>query len=209
VQKLDKAPLIQDNYYRAWLQRIENSGPSFNVARRMLAWISLTPSYRKLTVSEIRHAMAFRLGSRVLSGEHEYLTDINRLISHCKGTVEYDLTIEGVISVPDGLRDYLKSGKWEGFFDVEEMKKDMAHICIEYLSDDNVFVGQPNREEVQGLKVRLWNRRELYPFTEYAEEFWHYYSRKVDDSILYDRVLEFLDKGPDVSSMYWPLPTGT
>ena len=116
-KKLREPPLMQGDYCRAWLRQIENSGPSFNVAKRMLAWVSLTPSYRKLTVSEIRHAMAFKLGSRVLSGEHEYLTDIIRLIGHCKGTVEYDPTIDGVISVPDGLRDYLTSGKWEGFFE--------------------------------------------------------------------------------------------
>jgi len=59
---------------------------------------------------------------------------------------------------------------------------------------------------VQGLEVSLRDRRELYPFAEYAEEFWHYYSRKVDDSVLYDRILELLDKSPDMTSMYWPLP---
>ncbi|KAF3289933.1 hypothetical protein TWF970_003676 [Orbilia oligospora] len=133
-------------------------------AFQVLSWI--TRSSRHLTKEELQHAIAVEPGTNKIDKNN--ITNINDIISLCRGLVTYEEESNTVKLAHYTVQEYFERS-WRSWF--PHANSDIARACILYLSYDHFKAGQSQSEEE--FKKRL-KSNSLYS---YAAKNWGKHTR--------------------------------
>ncbi|KAF3128506.1 hypothetical protein TWF594_011559 [Orbilia oligospora] len=133
-------------------------------AFQVLSWI--TRSSRHLTKEELQHAIAVEPGTNKIDKNN--ITNINDIISLCRGLVTYEEESNTVRLAHYTVQEYFERS-WRSWF--PHANSDIAKTCILYLSYDHFKAGQSQSEEE--FKKRL-ESNSLYS---YAAKNWGKHTR--------------------------------
>jgi ankyrin repeat protein len=162
----EKKSKALDDAYEEILQRIEEQGHErCQLAKQVLTWISC--SKRRLTCSELQHAIAIEEGTSELDPDN--LTDITLMPSVCAGLVIIDER-SGVIRLIHHTAEEYFDRTWKHWF--PDAQTDMAEACTTYLS-----FGAFESGCCQTL-TSLEERFKFYAFYQYASQNWGHHASK-------------------------------
>jgi hypothetical protein len=117
------------------MKRIESQiADSEDLAKQVLAWI--TCAKRPLTTVELRYALAVEIGETEL--DEENLPETEDMVSVCAGLVTVDEEIDIIRLVHYTTQEYFERTQRFWFPNIQ---KDIARICITYLSFDTFKAG--------------------------------------------------------------------
>lgn len=176
-EELQRLSTVLDDQFQLSLDRIQEQSDKYrDLAMLILKWLSYTR--RLLTIDELRHAVAIKLGRS--SVPKDAIRSANMIIQCCLGLI----TTGGGSSTDAGededasggdqatvrlvhlsLQEYLEDNRSKLFGDGEsEILKD----CLTYLTLDD-FVEPAPTDESLTLRARQ------YPFLRYAAPYWGYH----------------------------------
>ncbi|KAM0474066.1 hypothetical protein ACHAPX_007779 [Trichoderma viride] len=179
----DKKREVLEKAYEQAMDRINSQMPGFRVlGRKVLAWI--TCAKRKLTIRELRHALAVEVGSTQL--DRDNLPGIEDMVSACAGLVTFDEKSKVIRLVHYTTQEYFDRTQQYWFPDADT---DITEICVTYLSF-SVF----KRGECSTYKAF---RRRLHsnPLYDYAAQNWGHHARTAPEKQL---ILDFLESEANV-----------
>jgi ankyrin repeat protein len=147
------------------MKRIEGQVADSQVlARQALSWITCAKS--PLTILELQHALAVEIGESELDKEN--LPEIENVISVCARLVVVDEKSDIIRLVLYTTQEYFER-TWTFWF--PDAQKDIATICVTYLSFDTFETGFCLTDEEFEAQLRL---NILY---DYAARNWGYHAR--------------------------------
>ena len=148
------------------MDRIDSQMPGFRLlGRKILSWI--TCAKRQLTISELQHALAVKIGDTELDKDN--LPEIEDMVSVCAGLVTVNKESNIIRLVHYTTQEYFERTQKAWFPDAES---DITKICVTYLSFsvfDSGFCLTDNE-----FKKRLQSNK-LY---DYAAHNWGHHARK-------------------------------
>ena len=161
----DASPDIS-NVFASTLDRIRNLSASRRTfAFKTLMWLS--HARRTLTIDELRHALAIRIGTDQVDPDN--LVSLKTIIDSCCGLVEVDAANSKLRLVHALLEEYLQS-------DHDLFKNghlEITKICLQCMTLGPVSVlGELNRNEFIDAMTTI-------PFLDYAALEWGYHARYV------------------------------
>ena len=161
----DKISKTLDRAYMQAMERIEVQAPEHReLASQVLSWI--TCAKRRLTSSELQHAIAVEVNKREL--DRENITDIELIVSVCAGLVIIDEESDIIRLVHYTTQEYFER-TWERWF--PNAHTDITKTCVTYLSFQKFETGfSPTKED---FKKRLQSNV-LY---DYCARNWGYHAR--------------------------------
>ncbi|KAN0069115.1 hypothetical protein V8E54_012744, partial [Elaphomyces granulatus] len=161
---VDKTKILDHAYVQA-MERIEAQAPEHrDLARQVLSWI--TCAKRRLTSSELQHAIAIEINNDEL--DRENITDIELLVSVCTGLVIVDEESDIVRLVHYTTQEYFKR-TWERWF--PNAHTDVTEKCATYL----LFkVFKTGFSRTRGDFEKRLQSNALY---DYAARNWGYHAR--------------------------------
>ncbi|KAN0069147.1 hypothetical protein V8E54_012776, partial [Elaphomyces granulatus] len=161
---VDKTKTLDRAYVQA-MERIEAQAPEHrDLARQVLSWI--TCAKRRLTSSELQHAIAIEVSNDEL--DRENITDIELLVSVCTGLVIVDEESDIVRLVHYTTQEYFER-TWERWF--PNAHTDITEKCATYLS---FKVFEPGFSRTKGDFEKRLQSNVLY---DYAARNWGYHAR--------------------------------
>ncbi|UPL02804.1 hypothetical protein LCI18_013738 [Fusarium solani-melongenae] len=170
--------------YEQAMERINEQMPGMKtLALKVLSWI--TCAKRQLTTSELRHALATRMGKSEL--DHGDLTDIRDMVSVCAGLVTVDKE-SGVIRLAHyTTQEYLEQTQKRWFPEAESA---ITTICVTYLSFSVFEAGVCTTDH------KFEERLRLNLFYDYAAHNWGHHGlnalNALEDETLSQVVISFL-----------------
>ncbi|KAL6897002.1 hypothetical protein GGI43DRAFT_104038 [Trichoderma evansii] len=181
----DKKRKVLEKAYEQAMDRINSQMPVFQVlGRKVLAWI--TCARRKLTPSELQHALAVETGSTEL--DRDNLPGIEDMVLACAGLVTVDKESNIIRLVHYTTQEYFEQTQQVWFPSAEA---DMMEICVTYLSF-NVF--KSGRCTYRDKFEERLQSNQLY---DYATHNWGHHARTAPEKRL---TLEFLESEAKVSA---------
>lgn len=159
--------------------------PGFRLlGRKVLAWIICAK--RKLTASELQHALAVEIGSTEFDSDN--LPEIDDMVSACAGLVTVDTESNIIRLAHYTAQEYLERTQQDWFPDAEA---DITEVCVTYLSFSVFESGPcPNNGEFQArLRSNL-----LY---DYAAQNWGHHACTAPEKQL---ILDFLESKTKTSA---------
>lgn len=176
----DKKREILEKAYEQAMDRITSQMPGLQVlGKKTLAWI--TCAKRKLTTSELQHALAVEIGSTEL--DQDNLPDVEDMVSACAGLVTVDKESDIIRLVHYTTQEYFERTQQDWFPDAEA---DITEICVTYLSFSVFESGNClGRYE---FEARLRSN----PLYNYTAHHWGHHARAAPDKQL---ILDFLESG--------------
>jgi len=161
---VDKTKTLDRAYVQA-MERIEAQAPEHrDLARQVLLWI--TCAKRRLTSSELQHAIAIEVNNDEL--DRENITDIELLVSVCTGLVIVDEESDIVRLVHYTTQEYF-GRTWERWF--PNAHTDITEKCATYLS---FKVFKTGFSRTKGDFEKRLQSNVLY---DYAARNWGYHAR--------------------------------
>ncbi|UKZ67722.1 uncharacterized protein TrAtP1_008880 [Trichoderma atroviride] len=154
------------------------------LGRKVLAWI--TCARRKLTTSELQHALAVETGSSVL--DRDNLSEIEDMVSACAGLVTVDKESNIIRLVHYTTQEYFDRTRQDWFPDAEA---NITEICVTYLSFSVFESGFCSTEK------EFWARLQSNPLYKYAAHNWGYHARATPEKQL---ILDFLESKAKASA---------
>lgn len=159
--------------------------PGFRLlGRRVLAWIICAK--RKLTTSELQHALAVEIGSTEFDSDN--LPEIEDMVSACAGLVTVDKESNIIRLVHYTAQEYFARTQQDWFPDAEA---DIAEVCVTYLSFSSFESGRCLQDDE--FKARLRSN----PLYDYAARNWGHHARAAPEKQL---ILEFLESEAKTSA---------
>ncbi|KAH8728254.1 ankyrin repeat protein, partial [Phaeosphaeriaceae sp. PMI808] len=117
-----------DQAYEHAMERVQGQKQDFRLlAQRVLFWI--TCAKRRLTTSELQHALAVEVGMPELDNDN--LPQIEVMVSVCAGLVTIDEQSQIIRLVHHTTQDYFERTRKRWFPDAQT---DIATTCVAYLS---------------------------------------------------------------------------
>ncbi|KAJ4182613.1 hypothetical protein NW759_017119 [Fusarium solani] len=162
----DRKDRVLDHAYEQAMERINGQMPGVKtLAMKVLSWI--TCAKRQLTTSELRHALATKMGKSELDlGD---LPQIGDMVSVCAGLVTVDEESGIIRLVHYTTQEYLKRTRERWFLDPESV---ITTTCVTYLSF-NVFEAGFCKTDYE-FEERLRSN----PFYDYAAHNWGHHAPK-------------------------------
>ena len=160
------------------MERVQGQEKGFRLlAEKVLSWITCTK--RRLTTTELQHALAVEVGELEL--DEENLPQIEDMVSVCSGLVTVDEESNIIRLVHYTTQEYFEQNQGKWFPNAET---DITAICVTYLSFHVFESGfcQTNAEFEERLR--------LYQLYDYAARNWVNHARKA--LILCQEVISFL-----------------
>lgn len=159
--------------------------PGFQVlGRKVLAWI--TCAKRRLTTSELQHALAVETGSTEF--DRDNLPEIEDMVSACAGLVTVDKESNAIRLVHYTTQEYFDRTQQDWFPEVEA---DMTEICVTHLSFSVFESGCCLHDDEFEARLRL------NPLYDYAAHNWGHHARAAPEKRL---ILDFLESEAKVSA---------
>ena len=154
-------------------------------------------------MKELQYAMALRPGQPVqTSSETKFLIGEYDLLDYVSDFVDYSPTTGLVDFSHKSIRQFLTDpGTRASYFKDWEPRTYLTGACLQYLSDDKVWIEQPLDPEE--AKDHLKQRDERFPFADYADRLWAHHAQGDPESSLRDTILSFLKKGPHITNVEW------
>jgi len=140
--------------------------------------------------------MALRPGQPVqTSSETKFLIGEYDLLDYVSDFVDYSPTTGLVDFSHKSIRQFLTDpGTRASYFKDWEPRTYLTGACLQYLSDDKVWIEQPLDPEE--AKDHLKQRDERFPFADYADRLWAHHAQGDPESSLHDTILSFLKRDP-------------
>ncbi|KAL7924627.1 ankyrin repeat-containing domain protein, partial [Trichoderma austrokoningii] len=176
---------ILEQAYKQAMDRINYQMPGIQVlGKATLAWI--TCAKRKLTTSELQHALAVEVGSTKF--DRDNLPEIEDMVSACAGLVTIDEKSNIIRLVHYTTQEYFERTQQAWFPDAET---EITKTCVTYLSSSVFESGVcPNKYELQArLRSNL-----LY---DYAARNWGHHAGAASETRL---ILDFLKSEANVAA---------
>jgi hypothetical protein len=181
-------PKAYDHAYDEAMERITGQDPdSRELAEKVFSWIICAK--RRLTASELQHALAVEVGDREL--EEENLPQIRDMVSVCVGLVTIDEESNVIRLVHYTMQEYFERTQDKWFPNAEVS---IAKACITYLSFGVFETGFCLTDE--DFEKRLL----LNPFYDYAARNWGHHARVTLDEEVTKLILGLLKSIPKVSA---------
>ncbi|KAK7431993.1 hypothetical protein QQZ08_001613 [Neonectria magnoliae] len=181
----DRAELLASAYDQIMDRINGQKRGNRELAKRILSWITFTN--RPLSVIELQHALAVRVGDAEL--DEDKILHIKDIVSVCTGLVTVDEESQVIRLVHHTAQEHLWRTRdlWSPDSDT-----DIATACIAYLSLDAFH---SDVDEDEGL---VWeeDQGQSYPFYEYASQNWWSHAR--NDPRMHQDVNTFLKSGNNV-----------
>lgn len=161
MDALDTLPTELDDIYSIAVNRIQEQSKKLkDLGMRILAWVIYAA--RRLTVDELRHAIATRpndifFRQRGLMKSKEIITRTAGLLQFQNGKVEF---------VHHTITEFLKKLQEAGFF--PNAQTEIALTCLTYLKFSNFKDPTDDME----------NRAKEFPFLDYAAGHWGYHATR-------------------------------
>lgn len=179
-----KRTVLEETYEQA-LDRINSQMPGFRLlGRRVLAWIICAK--RKLTPSELQHALAVEIGSTEFDSDN--LLEIEDMVSACAGLVTFDKESNIIRLVHYTAHEYLERTQQDWF---PEADAAFAEVCVTYLSFSSFESGRCLQND--DFKARLRSN----PLYDYAAQNWGHHARAAPEKQL---ILDFLESKAKTSA---------
>ncbi len=178
-----------DNVYKIAFERIR-SQPDFKrkIAHDVLTWLAFAE--RPLTIDELTHALAVRVGDKTLPKDRIVTTET--WTSACAGIIVVDPRTATIRLAHYTAEKYLRDNESTIFQDAQST---MAEICLVYLSFEEFGRVPDTPEDVKA-------RRQEYPFYSYAADHWGDHVSFGVRGITYKLAYEFLSDAPKVASAF-------
>ncbi|KAH0559680.1 hypothetical protein GP486_003800, partial [Trichoglossum hirsutum] len=168
------------------MDRINGQKPGLKeLAMKVLSWITCTK--RPLTVSELQHALATKVGKTAL--DKGDLPHIGDMIAVCSGLVTIDKESSIIRLVHYTTQEYFQQMQEYWFPNAES---NITEICITYLSFSIFENGFCETDEA--FEERLLTNQ----LCDYAAHYWGYHARKV--MVPCQSVIEFLEDAAKVEA---------
>jgi ankyrin repeat protein len=152
------------------MERIQGQKPGFRLlAEKVLSWI--TCANRRLTTSELRHALAVEVGKPELDDENS--PQIESMVSVCVGLVTVDQKSGIIRLVHYTAQEYFERTQEKWFPNVEES---ITTSCVTYLSF-SIFDGG-----VCSTDEEFEERLRSYQLYKYAARNWGHHARQASKS---------------------------
>jgi ankyrin repeat protein len=155
-----------DHAYEEAMKRIKSqNSDSSELAQQVIVWI--TCAKRRLTTSELLHALGVELGERKFDADN--IPQIENILSVCEGLV----TVDDIIR----LCHYTMQEYFERILERTESKtlafeeKVLAETCLTYLKFDVFSAGPCASDSEMNKRVESW------PFLQYAATNWGYHAQ--------------------------------
>jgi hypothetical protein len=162
----DKKIEALDQAYKHAMERVQGQKPGFRLlAEKVLSWI--TCAKRRLTTSELRHALAVEIGKPELDEENS--PQIESMVSVCIGLVTVDEESGIIRLVHYTAQEYFERTQKDWFPNAEES---ITTSCVTYLSFSTFDGGACSTDEE--FKERLQSNQ-LY---EYAARNWGHHAHQ-------------------------------
>ena len=175
----DKKIQALDQAYEHAMERVQGQKPGFRqLAEKVLSWI--TCAKRRLTTSELQHALAVEVGKPELDDEN--FPQIESMVSVCVGLVTVDEESGIIRLVHYTAQEYFKRTQKDWFPNVEES---ITTSCVTYLSFSTFDGGVCSTD--REFEERLQSNQ-LY---EYAARNWGHHARQASKSSRL--VIDFLE----------------
>jgi hypothetical protein len=138
------------------MERIEGQKTGFrDLAKRVLSWI--TCAKRRLTTSELRHALAVEIDESEL--DEDNLPQVEDIVSVCAGLVTIDEESDVIRLVHYTTQEYFER-TWISWF--PDAQRDIAMVCVTCLSFTIFQTGFCSTDEDFETRLRL---NPLYTYT--------------------------------------------
>ena len=187
---LQKLPEKLDDIYADAIRRISSQDEEdVQLAKRTLMWISFAK--RRLSIIELRHALAIEPGAMEL--DPESLPDKDVIIDVCCGLVVIDRESETISLVHYTTQDYLVRVRAELFATAEI---DMTLCCLTYLLfSTSAQISGPGESAELSIKKNVAELEAAYPFWSYAVRFWgsHAYEKAQYDARIQHLIFQLLE----------------
>lgn len=154
-----------NNAYTDAMDHIESQATSQEeLAKQVLSWITFAK--RRLTASELQHALAIETGTSQL--DETNMSEIDDILSVCAGLVTVDEE-SGIIRLVHYTAQEYFERTWKRWF--PNVESDITTACATYLAFDAFQTGVclTNKEFEERLR--------LYPFYDYAAHNWGHHAR--------------------------------
>jgi ankyrin repeat protein len=185
---LENLPEGLDETYTKAIERIDSQDEDeVQLAKKVLSWISY--ALRPLTVKEIQHAIAVRLGETAIY--EGALPDGELLTSLCAGLVTIDQESDVIRLVHYTTQEYFERNCLNMF---PNGQTNIAMTCLTYLSFDVFEIGYCSSDEQ--MEARLKEN----PFLQYAAQYWGIHAKGGTEPIISRQILEFITQGSRLSS---------
>ncbi|KAL7909981.1 hypothetical protein GGI35DRAFT_447561 [Trichoderma velutinum] len=185
LETLPTGSEVYNETYNAAMERIKGQTGSRELAIQVLSWI--TCARRRLTTSELQHALAVEIGKSDL--DEDNLPEIEDLVSVCVGLVTVDEESNIIRLVHYTTQEYFERTQSHWF---PEANVNITTICVTYLSLRVFESGFCPTEDSFNERLRL---NHLY---EYAARNWGHHARKT--LTLCQKVMEFLKQQAKVEA---------
>ena len=174
------------------MERICAQKPGFrDRAILVLSWI--TCAERRLTSSELQHALAMEAGDEEL--DEDNILEVGEAVSVCAGLVIVDKESDVVGLVHYTTQEYLERTQDKWF---PNAQANIATTCVTYLSFKTFESGWYLSEKEFDARLRL------NPLYDYAARYWCHHVRKASLD-LEQSTLDFLECGTKVTVAYQAL----
>ena len=187
---LQRLPEKLDDTYADAIRRISSQDEEdVQLAKRTLMWISFAK--RRLSIIELRHALAIEPGAKEL--DPESLPDKDVIIDVCYGLVAIDRESETMRLVHYTTQDYLVRVRAELFATAEI---DMTFCCLTYvLCSTSAQISDPEESVWLSIRINVAELEAAYPFWSYAVRFWgsHAYEKAQYDARLQHLIFQLLE----------------
>lgn len=163
----EKVQVLSEAYSRA-MERIDGQREGLKtLARHAILWV--TCAERRITTTELRHALAVRTGT--LEFDQDDLPQTQDIVSVCAGLVTIDEESDIIRLVHYTTEEYFRHSLGQWFF---QSQSQITATCVTYLSYKEFESGACSDTEL--LQARL----KAYPFYDYACRNWVRHAREVD-----------------------------
>ena len=185
---LQNLPREIDSTYEEAMRRIESQDEEkVQLAKQVFSWIS--HSFRPLTVTEIRHALAVEFNDTDIVKEG--LMDEDNLVSACGGLVVIDKESNIIRLVHYTTQQYFEQIRTDKFPAGHE---NITLTCITYLSFSTFSKGCCDSDE------EMEKRLQEYPLLSYAAQYWGDHARESPNNEINSKALQFLNHDTQLSS---------
>jgi hypothetical protein len=175
----DKKVEALDQAYEHAMERVQGQKPGFRLlAEKVLSW--LTCAKRRLTTSELRHALAVEVGKPELDNENS--PEIESMVSVCVGLVTVDEESGIIRLVHYTAQEYFERTQKYWFPNVEES---ITTSCVTYLSFSTFDCGACSTDKEFEERLRS---NQLY---QYAARNWGHHARQASKSS--QLIIDFLE----------------
>ncbi|KAF2175872.1 hypothetical protein K469DRAFT_763229 [Zopfia rhizophila CBS 207.26] len=175
-----------DHAYKEAMERIEGQVADSRDLAKQLSWI--TCAKRRLTILELRHALAVEIGASEL--DEENLPEIEDMVSVCAGLVTVDEESDIIRLVHYTIQEYFER-TWGSWFPTAQ--RDITMRCVTYLSFNAFSTDFCLTDEEFNARLRV---NILY---DYASRNWGYHAQAASTDVE-QLILNFLQSKAKVSA---------